>query len=226
MRMAKDQDRNRRQRKGDDGADSWIPVAIMLVVFPPVGAIMLLKRFHSLTREESSERRAKSSSSAGSVLLMLGALMLFLGVRSVFPALFAIGLALLAYSSHLGRTRRRFEKYLNVVGRRKVMRVREIAAAIPVTEEQACRDLERMIEDGRFPEGAYLDMSTRALVIDGHAAEPAPARGKSTCISSRRRPPPPRRSPNRRPSRRPRPIHRHRRTPIWPSSGRSAAWTS
>ncbi len=175
--MPRNRVRDRRPQKRDGDVDRWIPVAIMLVVFPPVGVIMLLKRFQSLTSEESSERRAKSSSSAGWVLTMLGFLMLVMGIRSFFPAMLAVavGLGLVGYSGFLGRSRRRFDKYLHVVGKRKVMRVRDIAAAIPVTEDQACRDLEQMIEDGRFPEGAYLDMSTRALVIDGSAAEQASA---------------------------------------------------
>jgi hypothetical protein len=159
--------------------ESWIPAIIMLVIFWPVGLIMLAKRFQRLTNVESSSRRAKGLSSFGWVLLVLG-ILAFTGNfwGGFMPAAFMTvgGVAMIGYSGRLKKARRRFDKYLAVVGNRKVMRVRDIAAAIPVTEEQACQDLEQMIDEGCFPEGAYLDMSTRALEIDGAAMEEAPVR--------------------------------------------------
>ena len=142
---------------------------------------MLAKRFQRLSDHEVSERRARPLSAVGWVLMVLGILTLIGGIGSgTFMAAMFLGLgglALTGYSGHLKKARRRFDKYKNVIGSRKVMRIRDIAAAIPVSEQQACQDLEAMIDDGRFPEGTYLDMSTRALVIDGGAEEEeAPAR--------------------------------------------------
>ena len=115
----------------------------------------------------------------GWVLMVLGILTLIGGVGQTFSAAMFLGLgglAMLGFSRHMKKATRRFAKYLAVIGNRKVMRVRDIAAAIPVTEEQACQDLEKMIDEGRFPPGAYLDMSTRAMVIDGSQSESALAR--------------------------------------------------
>lgn len=160
--------------------ESWIPAIIMLVIFWPVGLIMLAKRFRNLSNVEVSAQRSRPLSVVGWVLMVLGILTLINGVGSnAFGAALFLGLggmAMAGYSGHLKKAHRRFSRYLAVIGSRKVMRLRDIAAAMAVTEEQACQDLEKMIDEGRFPEGTYLDMSTRALVIDGSAVEDAPVR--------------------------------------------------
>jgi hypothetical protein len=159
--------------------ESWIPAIIMLVIFWPVGLIMLAKRFQALSSSEVSATRSRPLSVVGWVLMVLGILTLIGGVGHTFTAAAFLGLgglAMLGFSSRMKKTHRRFGKYLAVIGSRKVMRVRDIAAAIPVSEDQACEDLEKMIDEGRFPPGAYLDMSTRAMVIDGSMAQDAPAR--------------------------------------------------
>ena len=168
-----------RNRKNEQELESWIPAIIMLVIFWPVGLIMLAKRFQALSNSEVSATRSRPLSVVGWVLMVLGILTLIGGVGHTFSAAMFLalgGIAMVGFSGHLKKAQRRFAKYLAVIGNRRVMRVRDIAAAIPVTEEQACQDLEKMIEEGRFPEGAYLDMSTRALVIDGSAVEDAPVR--------------------------------------------------
>lgn len=178
--MAKDRERNRERNRNGSAQDveSWIPAIIMLVLFWPVGLIMLAKRFQALSSSEVSANRSRPLSVVGWVLMAVGILTLIGGVGSgTFGAtafLILGGVAMFSFSGRLDKTRRRFDKYLAVVGNRSVMRIRDIAAAIPVTEQQACQDLEQMIDDGRFPEGTYLDMSTRALVIDGTSTENAP----------------------------------------------------
>jgi hypothetical protein len=164
----------------DQNMESWIPSIIMLVIFWPVGLIMLAKKFRNLSNVEMSAQRSRPLSAVGWVLMVLGVLALIGGVgnstigAAVFLALG--GMAMVSYSGRLKKAHHRFDKYLAVIGNRKVMRVRDIAAAIPVTEEQACQELEKMIDEGRFPQGAYLDMSTRALVINGSEIETAPDR--------------------------------------------------
>ena len=181
--MPRDRDRdrhqNRNRNRNPQDVESWIPAIIMLVIFWPVGLIMLAKRFQALSNSEVSATRSRPLSVVGWVLMVLGILTLIGGVGHTFSAAMFLGLgglAMLGFSNRMKKTHRRFEKYLAVIGNRKVMRVRDIAAAIPVTEDQACQDLEKMIDEGRFPPGAYLDMSTRAMVIDGSMAEEAPAR--------------------------------------------------
>ncbi len=172
----RDRDRDKDHRGSEQDLESWIPSIIMLVIFWPVGLIMLAKKLQKVTGGSVSARRARPLSVVAWVLMTLGVLTLVGGVGiGFFPALFLLvgGISLFSYSGKLDKSRKRFDKYLAVVGSRKVMRLRDIAAAIPVTEDQARQDLEQMIDDGRFPEGTYLDMSTRALVIDGAAAEEA-----------------------------------------------------
>ncbi len=174
-----DRDRNRNKNRNPQDVESWIPAIIMLVIFWPVGLIMLAKRFQALSSSEVSATRSRPLSVVGWVLMVLGILTLIGGVGHTFTAAMFLGLgglAMLGFSSRMKKTHRRFGKYLAVIGNRKVMRVRDIASAIPVTEEQACQDLEKMIDEGRFPPGAYLDMSTRAMVIDGTVSQEAPAR--------------------------------------------------
>lgn len=179
--MARDRERNRERNRNrsEQDVESWIPAIIMLVVFWPIGLIMLAKRFQALSNSEASASRSRPLSVVGWMLMAVGILTLIGGVGHTFSAAIFLalgGAAMLGLSSRMKKTHRRFSKYLAVIGNRKVMRVRDIAAAIPVTEEQACQDLEKMIDEGRFPPGAYLDMSTRAMVIDGSQAESARAR--------------------------------------------------
>jgi len=177
MARQRNRDRDRGRHDSEQDLESWIPSIIMLVIFWPVGLFMLVKKLQNVSDGSVSASRARPLSVIAWVLMALGVLALIGSVNiSFFPSLFLLigGVSLFSYSGKLDRARKRYDKYLAVVGNRKVMRLRDIAAAIPVSEEQARQDLEQMIADGRFPEGTYLDMSTRALVIDGTAVEQAP----------------------------------------------------
>jgi len=182
MTRQRNRDRDRGRHDSEQDLESWIPSIIMLVIFWPVGLFMLVKKLQNVSDASVSASRARPLSVIAWVLMALGVLALIGSVNiSFFPSLFLLigGISLFSYSGKLDKARKRYDKYLAVVGNRKVMRLRDIAAAIPVSEEQARQDLEQMIADGRFPEGTYLDMSTRALVIDGTAVEEAP-RSKPT----------------------------------------------
>jgi hypothetical protein len=182
MARQRNRDRDRGRHDSEQDLESWIPSIIMLVIFWPVGLFMLVKKLQNVSDGSVSASRARPLSVIAWVLMALGVLALIGSVNiSFFPSLFLLigGVSLFSYSGKLDRARKRYDKYLAVVGNRKVMRLRDIAAAIPVSEEQARQDLEQMIADGRFPEGTYLDMSTRALVIDGTSVEQAP-RSKPT----------------------------------------------
>lgn len=191
MSRQRNRDRDRDHRGSEQDLASWIPSIIMLVVFWPVGLFMLVKKLQNVSDGSVSARRARPLSVVAWVLMALGVLALIGSVNiSFFPSLFLLigGVSLFSYSGKLDKARKRFDKYLAVVGSRKVMRVRDIAAAIPVTEDQACKDLEQMIDEGRFPEGTYLDMSTRALVIDGTAVEDVPPRSNRPAAEPEQKP--------------------------------------
>ena len=73
--------------------ESWIPAIIMLVIFWPVGLIMLAKRFRNLSNVEVSAQRSRPLSVVGWVLMVLGILTLINGVGSnAFGAALFLGL--------------------------------------------------------------------------------------------------------------------------------------
>ena len=81
----------------------------------------------------------------------------------------------LCYGARTLRTGRRMRKKIdNIVGDADHMYIRDIAAAIPCTQEKCIRHLENCIDKGVFGDEAYLDMRTRCLVVRGEAPKPEP----------------------------------------------------
>ena len=81
----------------------------------------------------------------------------------------------LCYGARTLRTGRRMRKKIdNIVGDADHMYIKDIAAAIPCTQEKCIRHLENCIDKGVFGEDAYLDMRTRCLVVRGEPPKPEP----------------------------------------------------
>lgn len=75
--------------------------------------------------------------------------------------------------AHILRTGRRIRRKIdNIVGRADHMYIRDIAAAMPCSEEKCRRYLEDCIDKDVFGQDAYLDMRTRCLVVRGDAPKP------------------------------------------------------
>lgn len=140
-----------------------------------------------------------TSSTVATVLFLLGALLVFVGVVSLGdPISYIVGQLLEGSSAWTygirdlmtsfavmgggaacmvagifthtnARTRKKIE---NIVGDADHMYIRDIAAAIPCSEEKCRKHLENCIDKGVFGDDAYLDMRTGCLVVRGLAPQP------------------------------------------------------
>lgn len=73
----------------------------------------------------------------------------------------------------VGRKRMRlFATLQAVVGTRDNIPVSEVAAALALSPEKTCKQLNKALDKGLFGSGAYLDMRTDTLVIRGEAPQP------------------------------------------------------
>lgn len=73
----------------------------------------------------------------------------------------------------VGRKRMRlFTTLQAVVGTRDNIPVSEVAAALALSPEKTCKQLNKALDKGLFGSGAYLDMRTDTLVIRGEAPQP------------------------------------------------------
>ncbi len=76
----------------------------------------------------------------------------------------------------LGRFRRksinRFRRYLNLIGERTRISVRELADKFPAKEEEVRNAMQRMIEIGLLGDVAYYDYNRDMLVLDGTYQKP------------------------------------------------------
>ena len=100
-------------------------------------------------------------------------------LEELIPAMgmLAGGVGCLFGAGKMKASRRMRKKLKNIVGTADYRHIEDIAAAIPCDYAKCCRLLEDAIDKGTFGPGAYLDMSTRCLVVKGQppAPEPDPA---------------------------------------------------
>ncbi len=61
---------------------------------------------------------------------------------------------------------RRYQDYLRVIRNERIVLLKTLASVAGVSVRKATRDLEEMLEDGRLPEGAFLDRTRECLVLD------------------------------------------------------------
>lgn len=103
------------------------------------------------------------------------------GLQYVWSELFAAfgfcAAGLVVLYAGLSRTRkgRRFQKYLNLIGRQKSVRVETLASAMGRPVRKVCDDLEEMLGQGILPVG-YLDHANGLLVLsdEGVKEDPQP----------------------------------------------------
>ena len=98
--------------------------------------------------------------------------------EDIFPGVgfLAGGIALLAGSRAMTNRLRRFGKYLAVAGKRNAVSLERLAQAAEVKMSRVENDLEQMIDQGLWGEGAYLDLGAGKLYRSAQAAEEDAAR--------------------------------------------------
>lgn len=183
---------NRTTRQGfepaQQGFDSgWLLIIISFVLFWPLGLFLLYKKLRS---NKANLSMTKLLPIGGVILLLIG----FSGMWDVINSLFYSGFDFYLISDFLrglffcigglilfgvrqvtvqrdGMNR----KYMTIVGSRNIVSIRTIAEAMPVSYDKACKDLQRMIDQGFFGDATYLDMKTGCIILDGSIRpEPEP----------------------------------------------------
>lgn len=182
-----DEERRKAQRNAGDTRTSSSRTA---------GTVSQTSAKTKTTRSTAKTTKAKTKTpgkGAGLWLIILGAIFAFSGVAATVDTLDMIhwagsfagylsdlwmGLTMLAAGGGmlgLGLFRRaqqrRFPRYLAFINNRRAVSFREIASAMGVSRRKVIRDLEKMLDDGLLPKGAYLDMG-REFYFAGADAVP------------------------------------------------------
>ena len=156
---------------------NWLIIGLCFILpWPwtwPVGLYLLIKKLRKRNKDGDFSFRKMISSglifaTAGLVLIINTNGDFQIGnwqfVAGALVSLYGAGLAV--YSAIAHKRERFFAKYQAIIRGRKAVAIAEVASAMPVSFQRACRDLQIMIDKGEFEPGAYLDMGARVLVFD------------------------------------------------------------
>ena len=152
---------------------SWILPAVLTFVIPPVGIFLLLKKFSETRARANRTRNYKPLFSGGVLLSIIGVI-----AGHVGGALMAVAGGAVALTSMLGHRRQQREgtrqenTYINIIGDRDSVSIRELAKITGRSRKTVMKDLEKMLEDNLLPASAYIDHSTKCLVLRRTADEP------------------------------------------------------
>jgi len=146
---------------------SWFWVVLALILFWPVGLILLFKRL-------SSDRTAtfscgKRLTGVAIVLFIIGGILIVTGSGgAVFGTLFIIG-GFVVFRSGRRNTARgnRYRQYVNLVINQNQRFIPNIASIMRLTNDMVTLELQKMINEGFFV-GARIDRATNELVLMPH----------------------------------------------------------
>lgn len=156
----------------------WYLVILMLGVFWPVGLYFLWCKMQNLS---GAKKRGRGVSN-GSVFMALAGLFLLMNGGSGFGAFLVMGaIALFAYNWYLKSVEQKFNRYQAVIGDHSSMDINDIASAMGVKYDVACKDLQTMIDEQRFSGSAYLDLGRGLFVSHARYAPKgaSPARAQA-----------------------------------------------
>ncbi|MBQ2957976.1 MAG: 5-bromo-4-chloroindolyl phosphate hydrolysis family protein [Clostridia bacterium] len=146
----------------------WVATTVMLALVFPIGLIMLFNKVKKLRGRKDVSKQMRR---AGISVLAAGIGMTALGVSAAWGIVdILIGGGMIGAANKMSKKEKRFMRYLALIGNRPFVAVADLAAAIPVSVDQAREELQTMIEQGYFGPSAYLDPRTQCLVLDSSAA--------------------------------------------------------
>ena len=133
---------------------------VMLVLFPPLGIIMLASHFRKLGR---SRNRSRQMRNMGLTAVVASIFYAWIGSFGWASLTMIAGLGLAIFGQADKRREARFRKYLAVIGGKSPISLSEIAARSNERLETVERDLEDMIHMGYFGLDTYIDHSRHCL---------------------------------------------------------------
>ncbi|MDE5995709.1 MAG: hypothetical protein K2G56_02195 [Eubacterium sp.] len=157
---------------------SWGIIALMLILFFPIGIWMLVKK---MTDEKFNYiKNGKSLKILAWILIsfaLIYLIMLIIGEHETEDGENILsGIILLivllggggAFALYKARTYikkgTKYNRYVSIINNSNDTRIDTIAAAYPTTYEKAAKDIQSMINDGYFM-NAYVDLNRRELIM-------------------------------------------------------------
>ena len=157
---------------------SWGIIALMFIVFFPVGIWMLVKK---MTNEKFNYiKNGKSLKILAWILISFAVIYLIMLITGELEAedgssivgslimmimLFGGGGAFALYKAHSYiKKGTKYNRYVSIINNSNNTLIDTIAAAYPTTYEKAAEDIQSMIDDGYFM-NAYIDLNRRELIM-------------------------------------------------------------
>lgn len=148
---------------------SWTVVLILIIVFPPVGFILLIKKLYQ--DKEGAYINSIIARILASIMLAIG-LMLWYTVITKDPSAYNIfvstlffllpGILLFIKGLNLKKDGARYEKYLELLASNGVIFIDGIASEYSLPYAKTARELEGMITVG-YLKNAYIDHESRMI---------------------------------------------------------------
>ncbi|MEA5065136.1 MAG: 5-bromo-4-chloroindolyl phosphate hydrolysis family protein [Eubacteriales bacterium] len=151
---------------------SWFVVILMLSVFWPVGLFFLWQKLQGMEAPPVGKQKGRGMRTGG-IAVILGALFLRAtgGISFLWTLFWMLGgAALVGFDAQQKKLEKRRQRYLAVVGAQRTASIMAIASTLGVDYNTACDDLQRLIDDKAFPEGAYLDLGQGLFVAHSQYA--------------------------------------------------------
>lgn len=157
---------------------SWAVIIFMFIIFWPIGLCLLIIRFEK--DRTSILLVANLLKIVGWVLIViaaLGIIALFGGTTFgdflIWMALFGTpGVLLLYISNRIKKKSEKFKRYIAIIVNGQEYMLDHIASATHTPYDIVKKDLQEMINKNYFS-GAYINESTREIIIKKHAAPTA-----------------------------------------------------
>lgn len=157
---------------------SWGIIALMFIVFFPIGIWMLVKK---MTSEKFNYiKNGKSLKVLAWILIIFAAIYLMMLITGDLEAedgssvvgslimmimLFGGGGAFALYKAHSYiKKGTKYNRYVSIINSNNTTLIDTIAVAYPTTYEKAAEDIQSMIDDGYFM-NAYIDLNRRELIM-------------------------------------------------------------
>ena len=157
---------------------SWGIIALMFIVFFPIGIWMLVKK---MTSEKFNYiKNGKSLKVLAWILIIFAAIYLMMlitgdletedgssvvGSLIMMIMLFGGGGAFALFKAHSYiKKGTKYNRYVSIINNSNNTLIDTIATAYPTTYEKAAEDIQSMIDDGYFM-NAYVDLNRRELIM-------------------------------------------------------------
>jgi hypothetical protein len=166
--------------KKEKKTPGWAGIIVWLILFWPVGMILLFKRLNDKTALMSEKTKAPVT--AAWILIALGVISLLQNIEQIstnfsscsISILCIVGGVLILLKIRKSKEKAElYKKYLNAIVNVGERNIENIASAISVTYAEAQRDIQAMIDVGLL-KGAYIHEGNRKVVLsqDVQAQQP------------------------------------------------------